>query len=753
MGFGDIMKNGWHPEKAAAGASSSSSSGRSSSMVPKSFGLGKFGGSSASSSNYDASARVPSKPVSELTDAKLFPPPPKHREFHPDAGSAVIAPEYVYLYQPALERKQQDEQRQQQQQHLRQTWQPGQTPPYQAQGQPQYQQPGHVPGQPAYQQPAAAQLAQPTYQQPAYQQSQQTYQSPPPQQAYQSPNYQPPQQTYQPPAHPTPSAQSPPLPQRGPMPSLPPRNGSTPPFQQPSNQPPQQQQQPAYRPPQQQPAYQQPQQQPANQPPQQQQQQPAYRPPQQQPAYQPPQQAPAYQSPQQPPAPVYQQPTVTPSYQSQPDTPSYQQPTQPFVRGHGYSQSVADGRSPSVSPPLISQPTPRYPNFASEISRARAGLSSASPAPPLIGQRVPSGHRHTQSTSVVGKKAPPPPPKPKNPALRGSPTSPVVGQSPFPGAFPENGIAESNMNNNTETRSGPPDRANVPAKPSGLMSGPISTPKPPPASTPAVVTQQPAQTQWTPPQVDLELDKKWYAMGNNPMKLLQLPAFLSGRTYASTIAIAGNTKTIMLSVRFPDLSRTKFRIEVDRYDDNNVSAQRVDFPPPGRPSASDLDAAATSFGENVAKFVEANIGRQIGNGECWTVANESLKASGAMESCGFIHGVEIWSSNPATGARSGDEEMLRRGDILQFKSARFRSSGPSGRRVEEKYVGAPDHTAVIVAVHSAAPIVVTVLEQNVGGVRSVQQGSYVFSEMTDGSVAAYRPFWKEWAGELDTSWP
>ncbi|KAK9487027.1 hypothetical protein V1527DRAFT_11463 [Lipomyces starkeyi] len=746
MGFADLVKNGWHPEKAAAAgaSSSSSSSGRSSSMVPKSFGLGKFVGSATSSSNYEASARVPSKPVSELPDAKLFPPPPKHREFHPDAGSAAIAPEYAYLYQPALERKRQEEQRPQQQQQWGQPMQLGQTPQYQPQGQSQYQQPGNVPGQPVYQPPAAAQPAQSTYQQPVYQQSQQTYQSPP-QQAYQSPSYPPPQQTYQPPAHLPPSAQSPPLPQRGPMPSLPPRNGSTPPFQQPAYQPPPQQQQPAYQRPQQQ-----------------QQQQPTYQPPQQhRPTYQPTQQAQAYQSPQQPPAPAYQQPTVTPSYQSQPQTPSYQQPAQPFVRGHGYSQSLADGHSPSVSPPPISQPTPRYPNFASEISRARVGFSSTSPAPP--GQRVPSGHRHTQSTSVVGKKAPPPPPKPKNPALRGSPTSPVVGQSSLPGAFPENGHVESNMNNNTKkTPSGPPtpssrpslnDSANVPAKPSGLISRPILTPKPPPAATPATVHQQPAQTQWAPPQVDLELDKKWFAMGNNPMKLLQLPAFLSGRTYASSIAMAGNTKTIMLSVRFPDLSRTKFRIEVDRYDDNNVSAQRVDFAPPGRPSASDLDAAATSFGENVAKFVEANVGRQIGDGECWTVAKESLKASGAMESCGFIHGVEIWTSNSTTGVRSGDEAMLRRGDILQFKSARFRSSGQAGRIVEEKYVGAPDHTAVIVAVHSVAPVVVTVLEQNVGGVRSVQQGSYVFGEMMDGSVVAYRPFWKEWAGELETSWP
>ncbi|KAK9390383.1 hypothetical protein V1515DRAFT_641552, partial [Lipomyces mesembrius] len=121
MGLTDLIKNGWHPEKDAAGASSSSSSsGRSSSMVPKSFSLGKFGGSLASSSNSEASARVPSKPVSELTNAKLFPPPPKHREFHPDAGPAAIAPEYAYLYQPALERKQPEEQRQQQQQQQQQ---------------------------------------------------------------------------------------------------------------------------------------------------------------------------------------------------------------------------------------------------------------------------------------------------------------------------------------------------------------------------------------------------------------------------------------------------------------------------------------------------------------------------------------------------------------------------------------------------------------------------------------------------------
>ncbi|KAK9325447.1 hypothetical protein V1517DRAFT_177169 [Lipomyces orientalis] len=734
MGFADIMKNGWHPEKSSGGGTSSSSAGSSGGL--KSFGLGKFtgaAGSSTSSSNDQSTYRTPSKPISELTDAKLFPPPPKHREYHPDAGSAAISPEYAYLYQPAMERKRQEEQRQQQQQQWRQTWQPGQTPQYQppgqgqpqyqppGQGQPQYQQPGPVPQHqaPTYQQPGQSAYQPPVAAQPGYQPPQPTYQSPA-QAAYQQPqSHQMAQQTYQPPTQPIPSARSPPLPQRGPMPSLPPRNVASPGYQQ-----------------------------------------PAYQPRQPQPQ-QPP--APAYQSPQQPPGPTYQ-PTATPSYQQTP---------QPFVRGHGYSQSVADGRPDSVSPPPISQPTPTYPNFASEISRARAGLSSTSPAsaPALAptGQRVPSGHRQTQSMSIVGKKAPPPPPKPKNPALRGSPASPVAGQSAFPGAFPgafpeQNGHAESNVNNNTDTRNGHlpvhsakpglQDSSNGPAKPPPLATRPAVTPRP---AVPAAADSQQTQ-QWAPPQVDLELDKRWYAMGTNPTKLLQLPSFVFGLTHTYAVAVGGNTKTIVLCVRFADLSRTKFRIEVDRYDDKNVSAQRVDFPPPARPGASELDAAASGFGENVAKFVEANVGRQIGDGECWTAASEALRFSGAMPSCGFVHGPAMWTFDAGTGARTGDDAMLRRGDILQFKNARFRkldpSAGGGGRVVEDKYVGAPDHTAVVVAVHAFAPaVVVTVLEQNVAGVRTVQQGSYEFGDMTAGAVAAYRPFWKEWAGELETSWP
>ncbi|KAK9238364.1 hypothetical protein V1525DRAFT_401372 [Lipomyces kononenkoae] len=343
-------------------------------------------------------------------------------------------------------------------------------------------------------------------------------------------------------------------------------------------------------------------------------------------------------------------------------------------------------------------------------------------------------HRHTQSTSNLGKKAPPPPPKPKNPALRGSPTPPVGGQTSLPGAFPEN---------NTETtRSGPP---NFPARP-------IVSPRPPEAATTPVEQTAAVRDAWTAPQVDLELDKKWYAMGNNPIKLVQLPTFLSGLNYASTIAMSANTKTIVLCVRFADLARTKFRIEVDRYDDNNVSAQRIDYPPPARPGVEELEAAAAGFGENVAKFVETNVGRQVGDGECWTVAKEALTSSGAMPSCGLVHGVEIWSFAPGTG-RGHHEGMLRRGDILQFKTARFRTvdASSAGRITGEKYVGAPDHTAVIVCVHGAG--VVTVMEQNVGGVRTVQQGSYVFGDMVDGSVVAYRPFWQAWAGELETSWP
>ncbi|KAK9459699.1 uncharacterized protein V1516DRAFT_628505, partial [Lipomyces oligophaga] len=272
---------------------------------------------------------------------------------------------------------------------------------------------------------------------------------------------------------------------------------------------------------------------------------------------------------------------------------------------------------------------------------------------------------------------------------------------------------------------------------------------PPPASSSAAA--------WTPPIVDLELEKQWYADGTQESRIITFPQFLSGHPYQYSTLISGDTKSIILSVRFPeDLSRTKFKIDCNRYDPSQVSAQRIDYPPPTRPSDADLESAATAFGEPVARWCEANVGRQVGNGECWTLAHDALVSVGALESMGYTHGVLIYKrcagqlADPMGQNAEGTAAMVRRGDILQCKSTTFQFPGGGWKKA-----GNPDHTSVIVAVHASpsGELLVTALEQNSGAVRIVQQGTYDMSTFVDGEVKVYRPFWKEWIGDLDTKWP
>jgi hypothetical protein len=155
------------------------------------------------------------------------------------------------------------------------------------------------------------------------------------------------------------------------------------------------------------------------------------------------------------------------------------------------------------------------------------------------------------------------------------------------------------------------------------------------------------------------------------------------------------------------------------------------------------------------------MGQQVGDGECWTLANEALLAVGArassqgQEPClpsqSYVHGSLIYSYIPATSLypepRGGVREAgVARGDILQILSAHFKSK--DGR--SEKWAGAPDHTAVVVGVEPND--VLKVVEQNVGGVKKVRDGSYDMSELMRGEVRVFRAVGESWVGKLDPQW-
>lgn len=134
-------------------------------------------------------------------------------------------------------------------------------------------------------------------------------------------------------------------------------------------------------------------------------------------------------------------------------------------------------------------------------------------------------------------------------------------------------------------------------------------------------------------------------------------------------------------------------------------------------SSSGPGAAATQLGQQILSFATQHLGQQVGNGECWTLAADAMKAAGAQRPDGYVFGDEIALRD------------MRPGDILQFTTARFDEPGYYA------VLGAPNHTAVV---YSIAGDRVFMLHQNFNGKRTVSTFDVNFSNMTSGQVKAYR---------------
>ena len=130
--------------------------------------------------------------------------------------------------------------------------------------------------------------------------------------------------------------------------------------------------------------------------------------------------------------------------------------------------------------------------------------------------------------------------------------------------------------------------------------------------------------------------------------------------------------------------------------------------------AAEADAAA----KKIAQFAQDNIGKTIGNGDCWTFANHAFIAAGVRRpgKATRVWGKEIdWR-----------EEKARPGDILELEKVVF----ASGIRTDGK------HTAIIVGCKKKG--VMTVCHQNQGGRKFVTTNVYDLNTVTSGTVKVYR---------------
>jgi hypothetical protein len=122
------------------------------------------------------------------------------------------------------------------------------------------------------------------------------------------------------------------------------------------------------------------------------------------------------------------------------------------------------------------------------------------------------------------------------------------------------------------------------------------------------------------------------------------------------------------------------------------------------------DARLPELNSKVVEFARQNLGKQVGDGSCVTLARAALAHAGAVgEPLDDTNGDYVW------GRRIEDFKDALPGDVLQFRDAKFKGrTYYSRRRWIDWHASYPHHTAIVSAVKGEGKRL-TVLHQNVLG--------------------------------------
>lgn len=135
--------------------------------------------------------------------------------------------------------------------------------------------------------------------------------------------------------------------------------------------------------------------------------------------------------------------------------------------------------------------------------------------------------------------------------------------------------------------------------------------------------------------------------------------------------------------------------------------------------ASDEERAAIQRRRDIAAFCIRKFGKQVGNGECWTLADEAFKESGAKRPDGELR---VWGR-----LVDYNTEAIKPGDVVEFRTAKIPGYGITG----------PVHTAVVIEGGENGKC--TLAEQNWANVKTVRNAKVDFSKLMSGDVWVYRP--------------
>jgi len=159
-------------------------------------------------------------------------------------------------------------------------------------------------------------------------------------------------------------------------------------------------------------------------------------------------------------------------------------------------------------------------------------------------------------------------------------------------------------------------------------------------------------------------------------------------------------------------------------------------------------AEALPVNDKVLDFAKKKLGEQVGNGECWTLANDAVLAAGGQSSPSYtdspatgdyVWGQLVYGVSAKGGKLTEDATAAKKavapGDVVQFRDTKFSGPRAGGGTYS---MSAEHHTAVVAAV---APDGKTfqILHQNWNGKKTVAEATLATRDLKEGWVKVYRP--------------
>ncbi|KAF4447810.1 hypothetical protein FALBO_16898, partial [Fusarium albosuccineum] len=246
--------------------------------------------------------------------------------------------------------------------------------------------------------------------------------------------------------------------------------------------------------------------------------------------------------------------------------------------------------------------------------------------------------------------------------------------------------------------------------------------------------------------LDLAIQSGWWKQSN------QVPPVLQGRKdiffeSEESTSTNGGQKTIItreIFILYQDYSQTFLTIRYDPYDPSDVELEQRHEPPP-RPLRQDqMEEYYERFGRPISDAVSSKKDSVVADGTPQGLVLELLRPfKDALPPVGTrAYGALVYSN--MANASTQQNDMIRPGDILTVRNARFQGKhGPMHAKYSVE-VGKPDHVAVV-AEWDGTKKKVRAWEQGRES-KKVKVESFKLEDLRSGEVKIWRVMPRSWVG-------